>query len=248
MKVLLTGAHGRVGTAVMDHLEDDYDWTLLDREDSSERKTEVVDVVDREAVERIVDGHNAVVHLAADPGSPGTWSSVLQNNVIGCYNVLDAAAEAGIDRFIFASTNHVVGGWKDEFEDQLFTGELIFDHTTPVRPDSLYGASKAFGEALCRYYVDYHDAPETVYALRIGGVHGRDHDHPSDSKRGHAGWLSRRDCAHIVDRCLQADGPDFGIFYGASDNETRYYDIEYPRQAIGYRPQDDSAEWRADSD
>ena len=243
MRVLLTGAHGRVGTAITDHLETQYDWTLLDREDDSDRETEVVDIADRPAVEEVVDGHDAVVHLAADPGRPGTWASVLENNLIGCYNVLDAAAEAGVERFVFASTNHVVGGWKDERLDELFAGDCLLDHETTVRPDSYYGASKAFGEALCRYYVDYEEAPDRAYALRIGGVHDRDNDRPTDTEKGRAGWLSRRDCAHLVDRCLTADGPEFGIFYGVSDNATRYYDIEHPRQAIGYRPQDDAADW-----
>jgi len=70
----------------------------------------VVDIADRPAVEEVVDGHDAVVHLAADPGESWTWSSVPENDVVGCYNILDAAAEAGVKRFVFASTNHVVGG------------------------------------------------------------------------------------------------------------------------------------------
>jgi len=245
MRVLLTGAHGRVGTAIMDHLEADYDWTLLDREDSPERETEVVDVADREAVDRVVAGHDAVVHLAADPGwSPGTWSSVLENNIIGCYNVLDAAAEAGVNRFVFASTNHVLGGYQDFCEEELFSGEMILDDETPVRPDSYYGVSKVFGEALCQYYVDYVESPDTAYMLRIGGVHEPDYDRPSDSKHGRCGWMSRRDCAHLFDRCLQADGPDYAVFNSVSDNAERYYDLEYARQAIGFRPQDDGGEWR----
>jgi NAD+ dependent glucose-6-phosphate dehydrogenase len=241
MRVLLTGAAGRVGGAVLDHLGDEYEWTLSDREETPGDGAGV-DIVRRPAVRRLVDGHDAVVHLAADPSVQAPWDSVLRNNVVGHHTVLDAASEAGVDRFVFASTNHVVAGWEDEHGAALRSGELIFDHTTPPRPDSLYGASKAFGESLGRYYVDQADAPSRFYALRIGGLHTREHDHPWDNERGRAWWLSRRDCAHLVDRCLSANGPAFGVFYGVSDNRGRWCDLDYARQAIGYRPRDDAAE------
>ena len=243
MRVLLTGAHGRVGTAVVNHLADDYEWTLLDREDHPERETVVADVFDRGAVEDAVAGQDAVVHLAADPGDPGTWESVHDNNLVGCYNVLDAASEAGVERVVFASTNHVHGAWQDFHEEELFSGEVVLDDATPVRPDGLYAASKVFGEALCRYYVDYAEAPERAYAIRIGGVHDPDFDRPTPSRHGPSGWLSRRDCAHLVDRCLRADGPEFAIFNGVSDNADRYYDLDYPRQAVDYLPEDDASDW-----
>jgi len=244
MRVLLTGANGRIGTAIDDHLGTEYDWTYLDRSDSRERETRVVDIADGDAVRGVVDGHDAVVHLAGDPAVDAPWSSVLRNNVVGFYNVLDAAREAGVDRFVFASTNHVVAGWEAGHADELPRGELCFDSMTPPRPDSLYGASKSFGEDLGRYYVERTGSPRTFFALRIGGVHDREHDHPWDTTRGYAWWLSRRDCAQLIDRCLRADGGGFEVFYGVSDNEQRWCDIEHARRMIGYDPRDDADDWR----
>ena len=246
MRVLLTGANGRVGGAVIDHLEDAYEWTYLDREDDPERDTRVVDIVDRDAVEAVIEGHDAVVHLAGDPRVDAPWSSVLRNNVTGLYTVLDAAHVAGVDRVVFASTNHVVAGWEGPCGDQLRSGEMVLDHTTPRKPDSLYGATKSFGEDLGRYYVGERDAPRRFYALRIGGVHAREHDHPWDNRRGRAWWLSHRDCAHLVDRCLRADGPAFDVFYGVSDNDGRWCDIERARETVGYDPRDNAADWSSE--
>lgn len=243
MRVLLTGASGQVGGAVIDHLADTHEWTYLDRDAHPERETRVVDIVNRDAVGDVISGHDAVVHLAGDPRVDAPWSSVLRNNVIGFYTVLDAAREAGVDRFVFASTNHVVAGWEGPCADRLQSGDMVLDHTTPPRPDSLYGATKAFGEDIGRYHVDERDTPETFIAIRIGGVHTREHDHPWDNPRGRAWWLSRRDCAHLIDRCLRADGPSFDIFYGVSNNDTRWCDIEHAQETVGYDPQDNAADW-----
>jgi nucleoside-diphosphate-sugar epimerase len=242
MDVLLTGAHGRVGTAILDHVGTEYDWTCLDRHDSPERETHVVDVRNRTELDSVVEGHDAIVHLAGNPSVDAPWASVLQNNIVGTYNVLDAAKAADVERFVFASTNHVVAGWEDTRLQELNSGELIFDHTTPRLPDSYYATSKSLGEDLGRYHVETVGTPERFYALRIGGLHDRDHDHPWDNERSRAWWLSRRDCAQLVDRCLSADGLRFGVFYGVSDNARRWCDLEYARQTIGYRPKDDSSD------
>jgi nucleoside-diphosphate-sugar epimerase len=266
MDVLLTGANGRVGTAVDEHLRDDYQWTYLDREDSSDRETVVADVTDYEAVRSAVEGQDAVVHLAGDPAVGATWRSCLQNNIVGTYNVLAAASEAGVERVVFASSNHVVAGWEDDHLPELWSGELVIDHGTPRRPDSFYGVSKAFGEDLGRYYVEQVGTPARFYALRIGGLLGPAYDTPygyaelardrgefdlepgSEAYREHtrrtqAMWLSRRDAAHLVDCCLRADARPFGTFYGVSDNRERWFDLEDARATVGYDPEDDAADY-----
>jgi NAD+ dependent glucose-6-phosphate dehydrogenase len=266
MQVLLTGANGRVGTAVDEHLGETYDWTYLDREDTTERETLVADITDFEAIQPAFEGQDAVVHLAGDPAVGATWRSCLENNVVGTYNVLEAASQAGVERVVFASSNHVVAGWEDDHLAELWDGEMVIDRHTPRRPDSFYGVSKAFGEDLGRYYIDQVGTPARFYALRIGGLLEPAYDSPYGyaekardrgefeyepgteeyreyTRRTEALWLSRRDAAHLVDCCLRADARPFGAFYGVSDNSDRWFDLEDARAAVGYDPADDAADY-----
>jgi nucleoside-diphosphate-sugar epimerase len=141
---------------------------------------------------------------------------------------------------------------------------LTVNHETMVRPDSYYATSKVFTEALGRYYVENFDYPSQVYALRIGSVRDSVYDHPyGDAERGveagqwdrespeynesvrrmKATWHSRRDVAQLIERCLDDKHVEFNIFYGVSDNERRWFDIEHARTVLGYEPQDSSDEW-----
>ncbi|MFB6193618.1 MAG: NAD-dependent epimerase/dehydratase family protein [Halobaculum sp.] len=266
--VLLTGSFGRVGTAVIDHLADEYSFTYLDREPHPAHESVVADVADRAAIEGAFDGQDAVVHLAGDPSTDAEWDSVLRNNIVGTYNCLEAARIAEVDSFVFASSNHVVGMYEKEHAPALYEEgfDLVVDHTAPPRPDSLYGSSKLFGEGLCRQYVETNEYPKRCYALRIASVRSPEYDHPyGDAERGvargafdagsaayeravdrmTATWHSRRDFAHLVDCCLADDTVTFDVFYGVSDNRTRWFDLEHARAVLGYRPRDRAEEWEA---
>jgi nucleoside-diphosphate-sugar epimerase len=272
MDVLLTGAFGRVGTAVIDGLADReaYDFTYLDEKAHPEYESIVADVTDYESIRPAFETADAVVHLAGYPTTDGTWSEILRNNVIGTYNVLEAAADAEVERFVFASTNHVVGMYELEHSPEIYAPDfdLTIDHTAPVRPDSYYGVSKLFGEGLGRYYVEHpeHDHPRRFYALRICGVRHAEYDHPyGDAERGvedgrfergseaydravarrKAMWTSRRDLAQFVDCCLSDDSVEFDVFYVVSDNDRRWFDLDHARDVLGYGPRDDAEEWDA---
>ncbi len=274
MDVLVTGSYGKCGTAIIDHLHDrdGYDFTYFNRSDRPADHpyggydTVVGDVADYDALLEACRGMDAVVHLAAYPDTDGDWSDVFEPNLLGTYNALEAAREAEVERFVFGSTNHAMGMHEREHAPELYEPRygLVLDHTDPVRPDSLYGASKAFGEDLGRYYVEEYEHPTRFYALRICTVNWPDYDHPyGDAESGvddgefergsdeyerwvarmHCTWQSRRDFAHQVDCCLRDDSVEFDVFYGVSDNRRRWFDIEHPRAVIGYDPQDDAGEW-----
>ena len=268
MNVLLTGSYGRVGTAVIDHLADreGYDFTYLDKEDHPEYDTSVADVADYDAIRPAFENQDAVIHLAGYPETDGTWPEILENNVIGMYNAVEAACDAGVETFVFASSNHVVGMVERENAPAIYERDfdLTVDHRVPVRPDSYYGTSKAFGEDLGRFYVENREFPTTFYALRLCSVRHAEYDHSyGDAERGVAEgrwergsdayetqvarmkgmWQSRRDLAQMVDRCLRTPAPDFDVFYGVSDNERRWFDIEHARTVIGYDPQDTGETW-----
>jgi len=274
MDVLLTGVYGRCGTAIIDHLHDDpaYDWTYYNRSDRPDDHpyggydTVVGDVTDGDLLAETAAGHDAMVHLAGYPYTDGTWADVFEPNFVGLYNALEAAREHELDTFVFASTNHVMGMYEVENAPEVYypDSDLLIDHTDPVRPDSYYGASKAFGEDLLRYYVENHEYPKRGYALRICSVRMPEYDHPyGDAEAGvddgefdrgsdayaeqvarmKSMWQSRRDFAHQVECCLTDESVEYGIFNGVSDNHRRWYAIEHARRQIGYDPQDDAETW-----
>lgn len=276
MDVLITGAYGRCGTAVIDHLHDtaEYDFAYLNRSDRSrdhpygQFDTIVADVADADALRSAAGGRDAMVHMAAYPYTDGEWNDVFEPNIVGTYNALEAARREEVETVVFLSTNHVMGMYEREFAPEIYTRDhdIVVDHTDPVRPNSFYGMSKSFGEDLGRYYVENYKYPKQFYALRNGTVKMPEYDHPyglaekgvddgewerdSDTYRRQVDrmkgtWQSRRDFAHQIDCCLQDSDTTFGIYYGVSDNRRRWFDLEFGRVTIGYRPQDDAEVWDA---
>jgi NAD+ dependent glucose-6-phosphate dehydrogenase len=251
--VLLTGAGGRVGQAILRHLGPQYDWRLLDREPLSRAKLPdgvdaadaiVADVTDEDRMHEVMEGIGAVIHLAGDPRPEATWESVLRNNIDGTHATMYAAAKAGVEKFAFASSNHAVGAYEtEERTPDLYRpeDEYRLDGSELPRPSNLYGVSKATGETLGRYYHDHYGL--SVVCVRIGNL--TEGHPPRDYERGQAMWLSYRDCAHLFDRCVAADY-DYEVVYGISDNDRKYYDIERAREVLGYDPQDNSAMFRLD--
>ncbi|ARS89418.1 NAD-dependent glucose-6-phosphate dehydrogenase Azf [Natrarchaeobaculum aegyptiacum] len=241
--VLLTGAMGGVGQAILGGIADDHEWRLLDRDPPTEEQPGefvVADITDEEAVREAMEGIDVVIHLAGDPRKTAAWESVLPNNIDGTQTVYEAAVDAGVEKVAFASSNHAVGGYEtDERTPDMYrtNDEFCLDGTELPRPGNLYGVSKVTGEALGRYYHDEYGI--SVVNVRIGNL-TKGHP-PIDYERGQAMWLSYRDCAHLFDRCIRADY-DYEIVYGISDNDRKYYSIERAKDVLGYEPRDNSAE------
>jgi len=266
MDVLVSGAFGRVGTALIDHLDTTYSFTYFDRSTLSGYESVVGEVNDYETFEPAFQGQDAVVHLAAAAAVDSDWNEVLESNIIGVRNCLRAARENEVETVVFASSNHVVGMYEEEHAPALYERDypLHLDHTTPVRPDSYYGTSKIWGESLCRYFVENFEYPKRTYQLRLCSVRYPEYDHPyGDAERGvdneawergseaydeavarlKAMWHSRRDVANLVECCLEDDEVEFGVFYGVSDNSRRWVDIEHANSVLGYEPSDSADEW-----
>ena len=107
-------------------------------------------------MEQATAGIDCVVHLAGQ-STEAEWEKVLPLNIEGCYNVFEAARRSGVKRIVFASSNHAVG---------FHRRERFIDDTVLPRPDTRYGVSKVFGEALGRLYADKYGL--SVACLRIG--------------------------------------------------------------------------------
>ena len=229
-RVLITGARGSIGRCLTDGLKDRYTLRLHNRTPESEPEGfEHVagDLSDYGAVRPMLEGVDTVIHLAANPAVSGSWESVLHDNIISTRNVLEAAREAGSRRVIFASTNHTMGMYDRDGEWPVYT-------TMPYRPDSLYGASKAMGEVLGRFYYDEHGLE--FISLKIGWYTAdlsRGKDHPILR----ALWLGPRDTVNVHIGAIETAVP-FGIYYAVSENPDRRWDISNTMIDLGYRPVD----------
>lgn len=259
-RVLLTGAEGLIGSILRDRLAANYDWRFLTREPVAGLPSTAADIADLDAILPAFEGADAVVQLAGYPTLDGDWETILHNNIIGLRNVFEAARQAGVERIVYASSNHAVGMYEEDGLPDIYDpgapARARIDHTVPWRPDSLYGVSKSFGEALGRYYSERFGL--AVLCLRIGSV--LPDDNPASERtpqaapwlplsteqrywRMAATWLSHADTARLVDRALAASLPrgHFDIFYGVSDNAGRFWDLSHAEEAIGFRPLDRAA-------
>jgi uronate dehydrogenase len=179
-----------------------------------------------EPVLRLLEGVEAVVHLGG-VSVEGPFEPILQANIVGVYNLYEAARRQRTRRIVFASSNHVTGFYRQD---------EVIDPTDPPRPDGYYGVSKAFGESLARFYFDRYGI-ETV-CLRIGSSFPE----PVD-RRMLATWLSYDDLERLVVASLTAPVAGFSVVYGVSANGTTWWDNAKAAH-LGYRPQDSSEPWR----
>jgi NAD+ dependent glucose-6-phosphate dehydrogenase len=232
--VVITGGAGRVGTAIRPLLRATYRLRLMDVQPPPEAASDgeefvQADVTDFSAVERVMDGADAVVHLAANPSTAATWADVRCTNIEATYNVFEAARRHGAHKVVFATTNHVMGFYNLE-------GAWPIATDADIRPDSMYGVSKAFGEALARYYADAFGM--SMHCIRIGWFTTQ-----KPAIRNLLGlWISPRDLAQLVGLCL-ASPRQFGIYNGTSNNtQQQHWDLQTARDELGYAPQDDVAD------
>jgi nucleoside-diphosphate-sugar epimerase len=225
----ITGGAGRIATAIRPFLRERYRLRLADVRGATDllptEEFVEADVSDLATAERVCDGAQAVVHLAADPSTAGTWETVRRLNIEATYNVFEAARRHGVNKVVFASTNHVMGFYYLEQDWPIGTD-------TPIRPDSLYGVSKAFGEALARYYADAFGM--SMICIRIGWFTTRTPNHPQLNSL----WISPRDIAQLIGLALETERR-FGIYNGTSNNPQRHWDLQSARDELGYAPQDD---------
>ena len=233
-RLVITGAAGVIGGVLWQGLGETSEIWGVDLEADRDRVI-AADVskpdAALEAFEEI-GGFGLLIHLAADRRVEAHWSSVRINNIEATYQVYAAAHAHGVRRIVFASSNHVSG--MAELKRQ--PGQMIYPEDPP-RPDSLYGVSKLFGEGLARYYYEQHGI-ESV-CLRIGTV--LEDDDPTHSSRYMRTWLSHNDLVRLVRASLRAE-VGFGVYYGVSDNEGRYWSLESARRDLGFEPQDDASQ------
>jgi uronate dehydrogenase len=231
-RLLITGAAGAIGTCLREGLRSRVDELVLTDgrplEPTGHERFIQADLTDRDAILRAADGVDAVIHLGAIP-TEAAFDELLGPNLIGTFNVFEAARRGGAGRIVFASSNHATGFYPVE---QPLTG-----HHAP-RPDTLYGVTKAYGEALGSLYADKFGLD--VICIRIGSFKPR-----PDQVRELATWLSHADAIRLFAACLSAPSVGFRVIYGASANTRLNWDLS-PARDLGYEPQDDAERFLAD--
>lgn len=241
----ITGAEGHIGTTLRQGLADKYQiksFTLTQQDFPST----VVDLSQAKDVAGILEGLDAVIHLAADPSPRSGWDSVLKNNIMATYNVFEEAHRAGVQRIIFASTNHTQHGdtMKTSSADLDPDLHIMLRLNDPPNPDSLYAVSKLFGENLGRYYSRVFNMQ--FIALRIGATFVA--DDPSISKGTNredyirAMFLSKRDCVQAFTRALEVE-TDFLIAYAVSNNSRRAFDLRETLEKLHFFPADNAEDY-----
>ncbi len=246
-RVLITGMSGLIGGLLREHLEKTggYRLSALNRRPIEGVEVHQADIADIDAIQPAFQDIDVVVHLAASLDT-NDWESQLSANLIGVYNVYEAARRAGVSRVVFASSGNAIRGFdlvepykalsEGRYEDvpdeiPLVTGEQ-------VRPQSLYGAAKVWGEALGRVFSDDHGL--SIICVRIGLV--RPEDRPV-GPRAMSVYLSHRDISEMLHRCIEAPADlKFGIYFATSNNKWGYRDLGPSRDVLGFVPQDSAEE------
>jgi nucleoside-diphosphate-sugar epimerase len=180
---------------------------------------------------------DCILHLAAECNSRAAWETVLINNIIATRTLFEFARENNVTKVIFASSNHVTGLYEGN-PPSLHLGiedTKIISHKMPICPDGYYGVSKAFGEAIGRYFSETFNI-KTI-CLRIGSV--LKDDNPSINKRYRSTWLSHNDLMSLFEAAINSN-VDFGIYYGVSNNTRRFWDLKNAENELNYYPKDNA--------
>jgi len=224
--ILITGAAGRIGTFMRAELAGKYKLRLSDIQPIRDLKPGETfmrgDISKMSDALRITKGVDAVVHFGGQSGEHD-WEHILNANIIGFRNTLEAARLNGVKRFLVATSNHAVG---------FYPVKQTIDHRVYPKPDSRYGVSKVFNEALASLYADRYGME--MFCMRIGNVNRA----PIDRRRL-AIWISPRDMAQLVTIGIERPKLHFEIVYGISDNKRTWFDNSNARR-LGYRPKDRS--------
>lgn len=231
-RILLTGAAGNLGRVLRERLKSYADVVRVsDIADlgpaGAQEEVVTCDLSDPKAVHALVAGVDAIVHLGG-VSVERPFEEILPANIQGTYHLYEAARRHGVRRIVFASSNHVIGYYRQ--------GEVL-DADSPPRPDGYYGVSKAFGEQLASFYFDRYGI-ETV-ALRIGSSFPEAKD-----RRMMVTWLGYDDLEQLVKRAVFVPDVGFTIVYGASANRDSWWDNSKAAR-LGFRPVESSEQFRA---
>jgi uronate dehydrogenase len=229
-KLVLTGAAGRLGSYLREPLSKMCDTLVsMDLADDVGKlypgETYVkADLSSLDAMLDLLKDADMVVHFGAI-GDEAAWDDILQSNIIGAYNIWEAAYRNGVKRVVYASSVHAVGMHKK-------TDTIGLD--APHRPDTYYGLAKCFCEDLASLYWDKRGV-ESV-CMRIFSCA------QANNARSIGTWLSYDDLIHLVERSVDSPVVGFTVVYGISNNDRAVVDNSKAGH-LGYRPKDNAEDF-----
>ena len=238
--VLITGAGGNLGRKLRAAFAEVYNLVLIDRDakpDDDEMIVADLAEWDESWVSQFEDV-DTVIHLAASPDEFSTWDELVRPNLDVLANVFNAAAYGGVERVIFASSNHAMGGYRD-LGDTPITVDL------PPRPDSPYGGMKLVGERLGRSLASAFDL--TFIALRLGWIQsGENRPETLPDEWARLMWLSNDDLVNLFESAIESDLGDrnFLVVNAMSNNRGMRWDLSETVEWLGFEPVDDSGTGR----
>ena len=238
LKVLITGPGGRIGPHILPSLSERYDLRLLDRNPvPGYPETVISDLQDSAVLRSAMEGCDAVIHLAATADEAPFLENLLPNNIVGMYNMLQAAVDSGVRRFVFASTVQTVRS------HQMVQPVTVID---PPRPVSIYGVTKVFGETLGRYYHEKFGLE--FVAVRIGWFQPYDSQFLRDGRHIGRIWLSPRDAAQILQRAVDTPDVGYAVVWATSKPDQEVLSLREAREVLGYEPQDQANDYKVPQD
>ena len=234
---------GLIGGLLRNRLQEvgGYELTALNRSKVEGVNCVQANVSDFEAIKGAFEGQDVAVHLAAYLGNDD-WPGQLNGNIVGTYNVFEAARLAGVKRVVFASSGNAIRGHEND-EPYKALKEGRYDDVpadfpkithSMIRPEGIYGAAKVFGEALGYYYSDNYGM--SFLNVRIGRVRN---DNTPTTPQERLNYLSHDDVTQILHKCI--DAPDdlmYDVFLATSNNRYGYRDLTHARDVLGYEPKD----------
>jgi len=234
-RILITGAGGRVATAFRQSVGDRYQLRLAERDinllTGLHPGDEVIsfDIANLEACRAACANIDTVLHLAADPSPDADFChSLKDNNILGTYNIFRAAKDAGCKRVVFANSAQAVEGYPLDYQ--------IRPEDAP-KPKNLYGVSKAFGEGIAAYFA--HQEGLSALSVRIANFTTLEAGEQL-SARDMSAFLSHRDAADLLERCVRIEGVHHAVVHGVSNNRYKRLSLEETSRLLGYYPQDDA--------
>lgn len=231
-RILITGAAGGVTRMIRPILRPEYRLRLSDvrpvPDPVAGEEVVLADLGDMAALRAAIRGVDGIVHLGGF-SNENDWETILSANIVGAYNLFEAAKLEGVKRVVFASSNHAMG---------FYPRAQTIPVDVTVRPDGRYGLSKAFGEALGSLYADKYGAE--VLSIRIGHVGVK-----PLSVRDLSIWISPRDLSQLIRIGLERPGIRREIVYGLSDNKRSWWDNANGAR-LGYKAQDRAEDYAAE--
>lgn len=237
-KVLLLGAAGRIGIGFREEYLKNYkkSYELVlgvhnKKFKSKEFKVRYFSLENIESLKKAMKDIDVVINLAANPDPSAEFKDLVKPNLIGAYNVFEAAKQSNCSRVIFASSIHAVEGYGHGYEVK---------NVDVSKPVDLYGASKVFGEALC--YTFSYKYKLSCLAIRIGAYTTEDKIRNVCFSRHDYGYvISQRDMGQLIHKCIVAGKKvKYGILSGISNDKEKHLDLKFTKKLVGYKPKDDA--------